>query len=243
MILAQLSDPHLSVRDWAAADAFALAVRAVLGLRPVPDAVLVSGDIADTADVREYARARELVGRLPMPVHLLAGNVDDRDRLRDAFGGPPGPRRYVAEVAGVRLLACDTSVPGAHGGALGSDGLAWLAAELAAAPDTPTILALHHPPLAIGIEAFDAIGLAAADAVALAEILAGAPQVVRIVSGHVHRAVFATLGTIPFAACPSTYLQSRLELGDGPLELVPAPPAMLVHVWRDGRMISHVQPI
>jgi Icc protein len=245
VILAQLSDPHVSARDWAAADALALAVRAVLGVRPTPDAVLVSGDIADGADTREYARAAELLGLLPMPVHVLAGNHDDRARLREAFGGPEGPRHWAADVGEVRLLGLDTSIPGSQtgAGALGADALRWLADALAAAPDAPTIVAMHHPPLPIGMAALDEIALAAEDAAAFATLLEAAPQVLRVVAGHVHRTVHAEIGGRGFVTCPATYLQSRLALEGERLELVPEPPAILLHVWRDGRLVSHVQPV
>ena len=96
MILAQITDPHVSTRDWAAADALARAVRAVLDLRPVPDGLLVSGDIADGSDDREYARAAELFGRLPMPVHVLPGNHDDPARLAADLGVTAAPFRAAA---------------------------------------------------------------------------------------------------------------------------------------------------
>jgi Icc protein len=241
VILAHLSDPHISTRDWAAADAFALAVRAVLGLRPVPDALLIGGDVADGADHREYARAAELLGRLPMPVFALPGNHDDPSRLVAGLGVAAAP--FAVDVAGVRLIGLDTRVAGSEAGALGGAARDWLARALAAAPDAPTVVAMHHPPLAIGVDSIDEARLDPDDAGWFAALVAAAPQVVRVVSGHVHRTVFATIGGRPFVACPSVYLQARLALDGGPFELVPEPPAMLVHLWRDGELITHVHPI
>jgi 3',5'-cyclic AMP phosphodiesterase CpdA len=241
VILAHISDPHISTRDWAAADAFALAVRAVLGLRPVPDALLVGGDIADGADEREYARAAELLGRLPMPVHVLPGNHDDPERMAAALGLPAAP--FAADVAGVRLIGLDTHVAGSESGALGAEARAWLAEALAAAPDVPTVIAMHHPPVSIGVDSIDGSRLDVDDSRAFAELVAGAPQVARVVSGHAHRTVFATVGGRPFAVCPSVYLQARLALDGGPFELVPEPPAMLLHVWSEGQLVTHVHPI
>jgi Icc protein len=86
-LLAQLSDPHVRVDDdGASARALAAAVHSVLELRPAPQAVVVSGDLADGAATGEYERLRELLEPLPMPVHVLAGNHDDRDALREHFG-------------------------------------------------------------------------------------------------------------------------------------------------------------
>jgi 3',5'-cyclic AMP phosphodiesterase CpdA len=241
VILAHISDPHVSTRDWAASDALTLAVRAVLGLRPVPDALLVGGDIADGADEREYARAAELFGRLPMPVHVIPGNHDDPERLASALGTAAAP--FTADVGDVRLIGLDTRVAESDSGALGADAREWLAQTLAAAPDVPTVIAMHHPPLVIGVDSIDEARLDPDDARAFAALVADAPQVVRVVSGHVHRAVFATIGGRPFVSCPSVYLQARLALDGGPFELVPEPPMMALHVWRDGAMVTHLHPI
>ena len=119
-LLAQLSDPHLRVGagDREAADALAAAVRSVLALRPAPDAVVVTGDIANSAAAGEYERARELLAPLSMPVHVLPGNHDDRDALREFFAPPGGdgeagaPLQYTAHVGDVRLVVCDTTRPG-----------------------------------------------------------------------------------------------------------------------------------
>jgi hypothetical protein len=102
---------------------------------------------------------------------------------------------------------------------------------------------MHHPPLAIGMDSVDDMRLDPDDAREFAALVAGAPQVVRVVAGHVHRTAFGTIGGRPFVACPSTYLQARLALDGGPLEMVPEPPSMLLHVWRDGELVSHVHPI
>ena len=147
-MLAQLSDPHIQDEDSAAA--LAAAVRCVLDLTPLPDAVLVTGDLAEHGSAAEYERVRELLAPLPMPVHVLPGNHDDRDAMRAHLGG-----LETADVGGLRLIACDTTQPGRDDGRLDVE---WLAARLAES-DAPTIVAMHHPPVAIGIPALDRIGL------------------------------------------------------------------------------------
>jgi Icc protein len=246
-LLAQLSDPHVRVGgdDGASARALEAAVRAILDLRPAPQAVLVSGDIAEGGDAREYERVRELLAPLPMPVHVLAGNHDDRDALREHFGPPGehGPLRYTARCGALRLVVCDTTRPGRDDGQLDARQRAWLEAQLAAEPRAPTIVAMHHLPLPIGLPVLDGIGLPQADRSALAELLARAPQVRRVVAGHVHRTVLGSLGGCSVIACTSTHLQARLELGIDVLEWTPEPPAFLLHAAVDGELISHVQPI
>ena len=244
-LLAQLSDPHVRLDDdGASARALATAVDAVLALRPAPQAVLVTGDIADRARGVEYARVRELLVPLPMPVHVLPGNHDDRDALRAAFdldGADAGaPLQYVAGCGDLRLIVCDTTRPGRDDGELRRD---WLAAQVAAEPDATTIVAMHHVPLTIGLPVLDEIGVPDDDRRWLAELLAGAPHVRRVVAGHVHRTVVGSLGGCGVLACTSNHLQARLELGASELTWVPEPAAFALHALLDGELVSHVQPL
>ena len=181
-----------------------------------------------------------------MPVHVLPGNHDARGALRDAFGLPGArddPIRYTAAVgAGLRLVVIDTTWPEFDDGHLGEEDLAWLDAALAADRDTPTLVAMHHPPLRTGIDPLDALGLRDADRDAFAAVVARAPQVQRVIAGHFHRGAFAMLGSVPVFSCPSTYLQGKLEIGPGELVLVYQPPAYALHVLLDGVLVTHVQP-
>jgi 3',5'-cyclic-AMP phosphodiesterase len=243
-LLAQLSDPHLDVGagDQASAQALAAAVAAVLALRPLPDAVVFTGDIANTGAAAEYDRAHELLEPLPMPVHVLPGNHDDRDALRERFAvAGEGPLQYVATCGDLRLVVCDTKRSGSDGGALDGGRLEWLEAQLEA--DVPTILAMHHPPVAIGLPVLDRIGIAEPDRLALGELLARSPQVRRVVAGHVHRSVFGTIAGCGVFACASTHLQAPLEIGSQELRLVPETPAIALHAALDGGLVSHVQPL
>jgi 3',5'-cyclic AMP phosphodiesterase CpdA len=227
-MLVQLSDPH--VQDDESAAALAAAVRSVLELTPAPDAVLVSGDLVEHGTAAEYERVHDLLGPLPMPVHVLPGNHDDPAALRARFGAA-----QTADVGGLRLIACDTTQPGRDDGRLD---LAWLAERLAES-DAPTIVAMHHPPMPIGIPALDGIGLPGADRAALADLLARSPHVRRVIAGHVHRTAFGVLGGCGVVTCPSTYRQARLEIGAEEFVMVDEPPAFAVHT----ETVAHIQPI
>lgn len=246
MTLVQLSDPHLRLgpRDRESARALEVAVGAVLALDPPPEAVLVSGDIADTGATGEYERARELLAALPMPVHVIPGNHDDRDALRAHFDvGGDGFVQYAFRCGPLRVVACDSTRPGSDGGSLDGGRLDWLASTLAAEPEVPTIVALHHPPLTIGLPVLDAISVQGPDRAGLAEVLSGAPQVRRVIAGHVHRSAVGVLGGCAVVACTSSYEQAKLEIGARELTFVDEPPAFAVHVLLDDQMISHLQPI
>src|SRR5690242_4840687 len=147
-ILAQLSDLHLSDEDPTPTRALRKALTALLALTTPPDAVVLTGDLADHGRPGEYALLRDELERLPMPAYPLPGNHDDAGALLAAFPALPGPN-YTVRAGGVRLLCCDSTVPGQTGGELSDP--EWLDAALSEEPDTPAVVAMHHPPYAIGV--------------------------------------------------------------------------------------------
>jgi 3',5'-cyclic AMP phosphodiesterase CpdA len=250
-LIAQVSDPHVDVGpdDTGSAEALAAAVQAVLRLEPLPDAVLVTGDLTNRSDARSYARVRELLAPLHMAVHVLPGNHDDREALRVWFTDDPvegahlEPFQYAVRCGGVQLVVCDTTRPGRADGRLDAGALAWLDAQLSGTPDVPTIVAMHHAPLLTGLAPMDAIGVPAADRSALADVLARHGQVRRVVAGHVHRACFGLLAGCPVFACPSTHLQLRFDAGPE-VVLEVAPPAFALHrLLAGGGVVTLVQPV
>ena len=219
-ILAQLSDPHMRLppEDEGSGEALAAAVKAVLVLDPLPDAVIVTGDLADGAEAAEYDRVRELLEPLPMPVHVLPGNHDDSAVVE---------ADYVVRVGELRLIGCDSTIPGRDDGELDLD---WLAARLAEDRETPTIVAMHHAPILTGIGGLDDIGLRNRDA--LGRLLERSPQVQRVIAGHVHRGAFGVVGGCGVVACPSTNLQAKLELGTAGFTVVREhPPSPSTRCW------------
>ena len=247
-MIAHLSDPHIGA-DWGPGEplaALAAAVRAVGALGVIPDAVLVSGDLANTAADAEYDEVRRLLAPLDAPVCVLAGNHDRRSALRRHFelpGRDDEPVQYAREFAGLRLVVLDTLHPGDDRGELDAARLAWLDSHLAEAPETPTLLAMHHQPFATGVLAWDRLGLPGSDLDALAEVIRRHPQVGRVTCGHLHRAIVSQLAGRAVLAVPSTYVQSRLDPVADRLELCDDPAGFAVHMLIDGHLSSHLLPV
>jgi 3',5'-cyclic AMP phosphodiesterase CpdA len=150
---------------------------------------------------------------------------------------------YSVDLGPLRLVLLDTTIPGEDPGALDRDQLAWLDAELAVAPQQPTLIAMHHPPLLTGVPAWDEIGLADASRLSLGEVIDRHRQVRRIVAGHVHRTITGQLAGRPVLTVPSTYVQGRLSFGSRELELGADPAGFAVHAVLDGDLVSHIQPV
>jgi Icc protein len=247
-LLVQLSDPHVGAR-WTDRDPVAglrAAVESVRRLPDAPDAVLMSGDLAEHAADSEYVIVRELLAELGAPAYVLPGNHDDRDTLRrhfDLSGAIGEPVQYAVDLGPLRLVVVDSTRPGEDWGELDADRLRWLDAALAGAPDRMTLIALHHPPVSTGIAAWDEIGLRAADRRALGDVLQRHPQVRRVVAGHVHRTMTAELAGRAVLAVPSTYVQTRLKFNSPEIEIAAEPPGFAVHALLDGELASHVQPV
>jgi 3',5'-cyclic AMP phosphodiesterase CpdA len=251
LIIAQISDLHVAERGGLVYDRFdtgsslARCVGHILGLMPRPAVVLATGDLVRDGGAGEYRYLRELLAPLTMPVYLIPGNHDDRGALRAAFPGHeylPGEGRtmnYAVEGFPVRMLALDTTLPGATGGALDAEQLAWLDVQLAASPQRPTLVFMHHPPFRTGIPRMDSIGLEAASAERLRAVLSRHPQVERVTAGHVHRDIRARWNGTMVSICPSAAFQYNLDLAGEGLKPTDEPPAYQLHCWNGAELVTH----
>jgi 3',5'-cyclic AMP phosphodiesterase CpdA len=247
-VVVQVSDMHIGA-DWAPADPVAglsAVVASVREMRPAPDALLLTGDLADHAADHEYALLVSLLEAVDAPRYALPGNHDGRDALRRHFG-PPGaadtPVQYAVELGPLRVLMLDSTRAGADSGELDAERLAWLDEALAADARTPTVLAMHHPPFLTHAAAFDALGLPESDRTPLAAVVRRHPNVSLIVAGHVHRPLSGELGGCRVLSAPSTYAGFALDLASDRLSSVATPPGYVVHAFRDGELVSHVQSV
>lgn len=249
MLLCQISDLHVmsgrtlayGVVDTAAC--LERCVQRIVGLDPMPDLVVATGDLVDMPDAMSYGVLREILARLPLPVYLLPGNHDERQALRAAF---PDHRylpregdflQYAVDEYPVRLLALDTVIPGQPEGTLCARRLHWLQQRLDES-DAPTVIALHHPPFVTGIDHMDRMGLD--NSTGLATIVRRFPQVQRIVCGHLHRPIQAMFAGTLASVCPSAAHQVLLDLKPGsPARFVMEPPAFQLHLWTGQTLVTH----
>ena len=200
-----------------------------------PDGLLLSGDLCHDESWQGYAQLRDWLATFPLPVLLLPGNHDHPWRLRAALGRRAAVAPALVCCGGVDLLLLDSHRSGTEAGWLGERQLTWVREQLAGRRRRSLVVAVHHPPLAIGDPDLDAIALA--DGPELLALLRPESDLRAVLFGHVHqhwqgpmpgRAEVALLG------CPSTLC------GFGPVQPCPLgrpgePGGRLLVVEPDGR--------
>ena len=250
MIIAQLSDPHLVAEgeiqqriDPRAK--LTAAIESLLTVDPLPDVVLLTGDLAQHGKPEGYAKLKELLKSLPMPVYAVPGNQDDRQELRNALGDqgylPQTGEflNYTIEDHPLRLVALDTTIPGSPGGQLCNERLTWLDKTLSEQPNRPTLVFMHHPPFRTGLGKLDKKPLPGGDA--MAEIIERHPQVKKVLAGHIHRYTERRWAGTAAATAPAIAFQVTLTFDQGASTMWHGEPApILFHLWHDEEeVITH----
>jgi len=253
MLIAQITDVHLGFEpgnpDELNRKRLDTTLRTLAAMVPRPDLLLATGDLADTGDDSlSYARLREAVAGLPFPVHYALGNHDGRAAFRANFPDAPMPdgfHQYALEAGGLRILVLDTLEEGRHGGAYCETRAAWLSDRLSEAPDRPTLLVLHHPPIESG-HSWMTENPEAEWVKRLESIVAAQTNIVAIIAGHLHRPVVTQWAGTTLAICPSTAPQVALDFqpidpdrpDDRPM-IVADPPWFAIHHWNGRRLTTH----
>ncbi|MBF6298837.1 metallophosphoesterase [Nocardia amamiensis] len=169
------------------------------------DALVLSGDLTDTGSPEAYRRLRSAVEpvaeELGAKTVYVMGNHDERAAFATELLGmdsaavdPDAPLDQVVDVAGLRVIALDSTTPRRHDGRLEERQLDWLADQLRERARHGTLLVLHHPPIPSPIAATEYLRLARPEL--LAEVLADS-DVRLIICGHNHLTAAAALAGIP----------------------------------------------
>lgn len=251
MLIAQLSDLHIA--GWGkkaygvapTAENLARSIDHINQLNPKPDLALVTGDITCGGLMEEAERAANLLDKLRCPYYIIPGNHDDRAVLWSVFGGQACPSRadeflsYVIEGYEVRLVAMDSTIPGAPGGEICEFRSEWLDRRLSEAGHKPTLVFMHHPPIKCGVSETDIDGFIGADR--LGAVVEKYTSIERIVCGHIHLLVHARWCGTVISTAPSMGMQLVLDLSlQRDSEFVLDTPAYQLHYWGpEKNLITH----
>lgn len=252
MLIAQVTDIHLGFEPDNPAEFNRKRLDQVLRLLcdgpNRPDILLATGDLVDCGDADSYRRLVNALSVCPFPVWPCVGNHDDRDVFLQFFPelvDENGFIQYVVPLDGRRIVVIDTLEKGRHGGAFCAARAAWLSAQLAAEPDTPTLIVMHHPPVEAGIEWMNTHP-EEPWVQRFADAIAGHAQVQAIACGHLHRAVSAPWNGTTILVCASTAPLVALDLSPIDLEhpdnramIIADPPAYALHRWTQHGLVTH----
>lgn len=256
MLIAQMTDIHIGFAPGEEPEElnhsrFRATLERLVEAPSRPDMLVLTGDITDHGDVESFDKTVALLAGCPFPVWPIVGNHDSREGLVHAFPqvqpAPGGFLHYVLERDGLRIVLLDTIQPGRHGGAFCAARQAWLAARLDEAPQTPTLIFMHHPPVVSGIDWMDPhpdegwvrrFGAA----------VEGRRNVLAIHCGHLHRPLATSFRGIPLGVTPSVAplvaLDLRVTDPDRPDErdlITTEPPTYALHRWDGTTLATHYE--
>ncbi|OHB26729.1 MAG: hypothetical protein A2790_17875 [Phenylobacterium sp. RIFCSPHIGHO2_01_FULL_69_31] len=256
MTIAQITDLHVTtekdpLNQRRNEERLRQVMQAIHGLRPRPVAIIASGDLVDRGEREEYVELKRLMAESEIPIFYAMGNHDSREGFLAEFSGPGaetdenGFVQYTVDFGEMRMVVCDT-LDGPNDGEYDEARAAWLARTLDEAPDRPTAVVLHHPPIPSGIRWMDPdpnspwLGR-------LEQVLTGRKQVKVLMCGHIHRAFNGVFAGHVVSAAPATSIQLTLDLTevdmhvpDGREILVEEPPGYALLMSEGGNLTTHM---
>jgi Icc protein len=210
--LLHLTDPHLfadetrELYEVNTADSLRAVLReALTGGRARPDAILVTGDIAEDESRDAYLNFRRALAVFDGPVLCAPGNHDAPETMAATLNQDGFQYCGAAQLGGWQILVLSSHLRRNPAGRVSRDELARLDATLASKPNTPAVVAVHHPPVRVMSRWLDGVGLQ--NSAELLEIVDRHPQVRCVLSGHVHQEVDILHRRVRVLTTPSTCAQ------------------------------------
>ena len=201
------------------------------------DCAIITGDLTDHGTPEEYDRLKAIMAPLTLPWLAIPGNHDHRETMRAAFIDqdwmpPSGPIEWRRDFGTFTLIGLDTLLDGAHYGALSREGFSFVDRVLSEIGDQPAVIATHHPWMLSGIRAMDADNLR--NGAPLMERLQAHPGTVRMISGHVHRALTTQIGKVTCQIAPAPCHAVHLDCREGATnDLTLEPGAVTIYSWAE----------
>ena len=171
------------------------------------EAALVTGDLIQDDTAEAYARCREALEALDLPIQLLPGNHDVRKLMQSELDVPGFEYCSTLHSGNWAIISIDSCVSGRAGGQISDDEYERLGRELAVCADKHVLICLHHPPVELGSRWLDSVRLDGGDR--LIEMAAAAGNVRAMLFGHAHQLFDETVQGIRLMCTPSTCRQFK----------------------------------
>ncbi|MGV6857532.1 MAG: phosphodiesterase [bacterium] len=171
------------------------------------DAIICTGDMADTPNLDTYQHLYSLLAPLATPVFCLAGNHD-----HPAIGSIAASKTIAQWLPHTLMqdwliVFLNSHLPGAEHGFLGEEELLRLDQTLRQFPDRHTLICLHHHPVEMGSRWMDLLMLQ--DDAAFFNVVDRYSQIRGILWGHVHQEYSSERNGVRLLSTPSTCRQFK----------------------------------
>ncbi|MEP2735718.1 MAG: phosphodiesterase [Erythrobacter sp.] len=258
MLIAQMTDIHIGFDPDAKPEElnrirFRETLARLLKAPNEPDMLVLSGDLTDRGDADSFEKIAAELKQCTFPIYPMVGNHDDREEMLRVFPDCPtmegGFIQYAIEQDGLLIIMLDTFEPGRHGGAFCEARAKWLSDTLAANPDTPTLIFMHHPPVVSGIGWMDP-GPDEPWMVRMGEAMQGHSQILALHCGHLHRPINTRFACIPLSVTPSVAPLVSMDLRaispetpDARALITTEPPTYAMHRWDGETLVTHYEKV
>ena len=206
----QLTDPHLfadrdqALRDTVSWQSLSAAIEHYRASEWAADLVYLTGDLIQDDSREAYRNVRALVDSIGLPVHVVPGNHDVPELMRQELGDYA--LCSTIDTDGWRIVGIDTYEPGVASGRVGAAELERLR-DLLARSERPVAIFMHHPPVDLDSAWLDSVGLA--DRAEFLDVARESGMVRLIVFGHVHQAFDNEDPDLRIIGTPSTGRQFK----------------------------------
>jgi len=167
--------------------------------------MVITGDLSDWGERRDYEWLKQRIDEFPIPVQLCIGNHDHRATFLSVFPdlrGPDGFVQGVRDTVAGRCLFLDTVEPETHAGRYCEVRQQWLDQRLSE-HSGPFFLFMHHNPMPTHLGPMDQIRLL--DDAAFRQIVRRHRDNIRhIFFGHCHLPLAGSVSGVPASSLRGT---------------------------------------
>lgn len=222
--LVQVSDPHLfsntahCLLGMNTEDSLQQVTQLIEQQQPHIDAIIATGDIAQSPSSETYQRFHQHLQRFNAPHYWLQGN-HDLDLLFCQNNATAASSPVILALGVWRIIMLNSSVDHEVAGEITASELAWLSQALQQCVGHFCIVALHHHPVAVKSHWLDQHMLT--NNADFWRIIEQFDDVKHVVHGHVHQHVDTQRQGVRILACPSTCIQFKPHSHDFALDTAP----------------------
>ena len=188
--VAQITDIHLQAEPGSklfgvdTAATLVEVIAAIGKLSPVPDLLIVTGDLAEDGSRVTYRRLREILAATGLPVYVLAGNHDDIEEMQRSLVGGNVFFQSMLKLDKWAFIFVNSKVNEESYGCIDSSERLLMESNLNSVEDQSVLLAIHHSPMAI----CSSTGCQLENAEDFTRLVESFPRIKAVIGGHTHTA-------------------------------------------------------